>query len=180
MPISLGRSSSASPSPRQRELVIPSGMRSIRKCRASFAVLSGGSGKLGWRTPADPGRRTRAVARGHEHGRTRCTGPDSDGRLAALSGGPHHCEPSLRQGRWAARRPAVPDRRVRRGPECARPDARLADHPGRRGPGTAPGDLSPARSLAVLAPTYTIAVVPGVEGTDIPLHGPLPARSCST
>jgi hypothetical protein len=29
-------------------------------------------------------------------------------------------------------------------------------------------------------PTCTIAVVPGVEGTDIPLHGPLPTRSCST
>ena len=97
-------------------------MRSIRKCRASSAVLSGGSGKLRWRTPADPGCRTRAVARGHEHGRTRCTGPDSDGRLAVLFGGPHHCEPSFRQGRCAARRPAVPDRRVRRGPVCARPE----------------------------------------------------------
>ena len=58
---------------------------------------------------------------------------------------------SFRQGRCAARRPAVPDRRVRRGPVCARPDARPADHPGRRGPGTAPEDLSPARSPAVLA-----------------------------
>ena len=77
--------------------------------------------------------------------------PGSDGRLAVLSGGLHHCQPSFRQGRCAARRPAVPDRRVRRGPVCARPDARPADHPGRRGPGTAPEDLSPARSPAVLA-----------------------------
>jgi hypothetical protein len=56
-------------------------MRCIRKCRASFAVLSGGSEKLRWRTPADPGCRTRAVARGHEQGRTRCAGPEA---MAAL------------------------------------------------------------------------------------------------
>src|SRR5580700_6123017 len=45
---------------------------------------------------------------------------------------------------------------------------------------TAPGNLSPARSLAVLAPDLHHRGRPGVEGTDIPLHGPLPARSCST
>ena len=46
--------------------------------------------------------------------------------------------------------------------------------------GTAPGNLSPARSPPVLAPTRTIEVVPRVEGTDTPLHGPPPPRSGST
>jgi hypothetical protein len=60
-------------------------MRSIRKCRASFSVLSGGSEKLRWRTPADPGCRPRAVARGHEQGRTRCTGPEAMAALPCCS-----------------------------------------------------------------------------------------------
>lgn len=109
--------------------IIRRAVRRLREARVADSCCPEAPGKLGWRTPADPGRRTRTVARGHDHGRTRCTGPDSDGRLAVLFDGPHHCEPSFRQGRCAARRPAVPDRRVRRGPVCARPDARPADHP---------------------------------------------------
>jgi hypothetical protein len=95
--------------------------------------------------------------------------------LAVLFGGPHLSEPSFRRAAVQSG-DLLSDRRLQSGPVRVRPDARPADRPGRRGPGTAAGIPRPVRCLGFLAPTCTTEVVIGAGGTGIMLDRPMPGE----